>query len=162
MKRKTLPPLSRQITSRIVIWLSSLTAGIAVFCFAIFLQWLIYDDWMHRNGPLRIVGSALAGILSFVAAIRWQSAIRERKVEMLRRFETIKWMNDRIRNSLQAIECVTYAADPGATDSVRSAVDAIEDVLREVLADAHPGLTDRATARIGQDSPAETESTGNV
>lgn len=138
MKRKVSPPLSRQITSDITIGLCSFAAGVTVFALAIFLQWLIYDDWMHRSGPLRIVGSALAAVLTFVVALRWQFAIRDRKIEMLRRFETIKWMNDRIRNALQAIECVTYAADPKATDSVRSAVDAIEDVLHDVLIDSHP------------------------
>jgi hypothetical protein len=138
MKRKADPPLSRQITSVVVIWFFSIAAGIAVFLMAIFLQWLIYDDWMHRSGPLRIVGNALAAILTCVAAHRWQVAIRIRKIEMLHRFETIKWMNDRIRNALQAIECVTYAADPTATEPVKGAVDVIEGVLNEVLIDAHP------------------------
>lgn len=136
--RKADPPLSRQIASDIRIWLVSVLCAIAVFGIAIFMQWLIYDDWLHDKGPLRIVGSLLAGGLTFAVAVRWQFAIRWRKVEMLRRFEFIKWMNDRIRNSLQAIECVTYAADPQATESVRSAVDAIEEVLHEVLAESHP------------------------
>jgi hypothetical protein len=138
MKRKAEPPLSRQITSVVAIWFSSIAAGIVAFALAIFLQWLIYDDWMHRSGPLRIVGSALTAIITIVVAQRWQTAIRLRKIEMLHRFETIKWMNDRIRNALQAIECVTYAADPTATDSVKGAVDVIEGVLNEVLFDAHP------------------------
>jgi hypothetical protein len=141
MKRKADPPLSRQITSDVAIWFSSIAAGIAVFALAIFLQWLIYDDWMHRSGPLRIVGSVLAAMLTCIVAQRWQVANRLRKIEMLRRFETIKWMNDRIRNALQAIALVTYAADPTATDSVRGAVDAIEEVLHEVLIDAHPSPT---------------------
>jgi hypothetical protein len=138
MMRKADSPLSRQITSVLAIWFSSIAAGIAVFALAIFLQWLIYDDWMHRSGPLRIVGSALAAALTCFVAQRWQVAIRQRKIEMLHRFETIKWMNDRIRNALQAIECVTYAADPTATDNVRGAVDVIEGILHEVLIDAHP------------------------
>jgi hypothetical protein len=54
----------------------------------------------------------------------------------LRRFEKIKWMNDRIRNSLQAIECVVYATKLHVTDPVRDAVDAIESVLQEVLVEA--------------------------
>jgi hypothetical protein len=45
-------------------------------------------------------------------------------------------MNDRIRNALQAIECITYAADPSATESVREAVGAIDEVLKEVLSDS--------------------------
>jgi hypothetical protein len=55
---------------------------------------------------------------------------------MIRRFETISQMNDRIRNALQAIECVTYVSHPNATDTVTQEVDAIDRVLREVLADA--------------------------
>ncbi len=162
MQRRTSLPLSRQITSDITIWLCSFTAGLAVFALAIFLQWLIYNDWMHRGGPLRIVGSALAAVLTFIVALRWQSAIRERKIEMLRRFETIKWMNDRIRNALQAIECVTYAADPKATDSVRSAVDAIEDILHEVLIDAHPSPASAVRKSTTEPGSPQTRYTDNV
>jgi hypothetical protein len=82
-----------------------------------------------------------AGVLTFVFALRWQSAIRERKIEMLRRFETIQRMNDRIRNALQVIECATYATNPQATEPVRNAVDVIEGVLQEVLVEAHPALS---------------------
>lgn len=138
MKPKAVLPLSRQIASDISIWLLSAFCAVAVFIIAVFMQWLIYDDWLHDKGPLRIVGSLLAAGLAFAVAVRWQFAIRWRKLEMLHRFESIKWMNDRIRNSLQAIECITYAADPQATESVRTAVDAIEDVLHEVLAESHP------------------------
>jgi len=138
MKPAADPSLYRQIASDVRIWLLSVFCAAAVFGIAVSLQWLIYDDWLHDKGPLRIVGSILAAVLTFVIVFRWQLAGRSRKVEMLRRFESIKWMNDRIRNSLQAIECITYAADPQATESVRNAVDAIEDVLREVLAESHP------------------------
>src|SRR5580704_6301436 len=138
MKPKADPPLSRQIASNIRIWLLSMLCGLMVFAIAVFMQWLIYDDWLHDKGPLRIVGSLLAAGLAFAVAVRWQFAVRWRKVEMLHRFESIKWMNDRIRNSLQAIECITYAADPQATESVRNAVDAIEAVLHEVLAESRP------------------------
>lgn len=138
MRSKIEPPLARQIASEVRIWLISVAAGVAVFATAILIQWLIYDDWMHDKGPVRVVGSILAGGLTFAVVVRWQFGVRWRKVEMLQRFESIKWMNDRIRNSLQAIECVTYAADPHATESVRNAVDAIEDVLKEVLAESHP------------------------
>ena len=138
MKPKADLHLSRQIASDVKIWLLSVAAALTVFGIAIFIQWLIYDDWMHDKGPLRVVGSILAAGLAFVIALRWQLSARWRKVELLRRFESIKWMNDRIRNSLQAIECVTYAANPHATESVRSAVDAIEDVLHEVLVESHP------------------------
>jgi lipid-A-disaccharide synthase-like uncharacterized protein len=138
MKPKAGPPLSRQIVSEITIWLLSSFCGVAVFAITVFIQWLIYDDWMHDKGPVRLVGSILAGGLAFAVTARWQFGVRWRKIELLQRFESIKWMNDRIRNSLQAIECVTYAADPYATESVRNAVDAIEAVLMEVLAESRP------------------------
>jgi phosphate/sulfate permease len=113
-------------------------SGFVVLAVVLLLQWLIYDDWLHRSGPLRIVGGVMAGVLTFVFALRWQSAMRERKIEMLRRFETIQRMNDRIRNALQIIECATYATNPHATEPVRNAVDVIEGVLQEVLVEAHP------------------------
>lgn len=155
MKPKADPPLARQIASDIRIWLVSVLCAVAVFGGAIFIQWLIYDDWLHDKGPVRIVGSLLAGGLTFAVAVRWQFAIRWRKVEMLRRFESIKWMNDRIRNSLQAIECVTYAADPEATESVKSAVDAIEQVLQGVLADSHPAVGRGTTKARPQETSVE-------
>jgi hypothetical protein len=118
-------------------------AGVAVLGAAILLQWIIYDDWLHRAG-LRLVGSVEAGILASLFAYRWQWAVREQKVQMLRRFETILQMNDRIRNALQIIECATYATNPAATEPVRDAVDVIEGVLHEVLAETHPALTEVA------------------
>jgi hypothetical protein len=140
MQTKTETPLSQQIESDLSIWLVSLVAGFFVFAMAIFIQWLIYDDWLHDRGPVRVVGSLLSGALTFAGVWRWQMVVRLRKLEMLRRFETIKWMTDRIRNSLQAIECVTYAASQEATEPVRDAVDVIEGVLNEVLAEHHPAM----------------------
>jgi hypothetical protein len=127
-------PQTRPISSRAATWPLSLVSGVAVFCAAMFLQWLIYDDWLRDVGPF--AGSLLAGALMYAIVSRWQIASRRRRIEKLRRSETIRWMNDRIRNSLQAIECVTYHASPEATDSVRSAVDTIEGVLEEVLSEA--------------------------
>jgi hypothetical protein len=112
---------------------------------AILLQWFIYDDWMHRNGPLRLVGSVMAAALTFACVYHWQLGVRERKLEMLRRFERIRWMNDRVRNSLQAIEFVVYATNPHVTDPVKDAVDAIESVLQEVLAESSAGSRTRVS-----------------
>ena len=126
--------------SDLSIVLFSLASAFAVLGAALSLQWLIYDDWLHRTGPLRIVGSVLAGALTFVFAFRRRSAARERKMEMLQRFKTIAQMNDRIRNALQIIECATYATNPQATAPVRNAVDVIEGVLQEVLVETHPAL----------------------
>jgi hypothetical protein len=107
-----------------------------MFLVAIALQWFVYDDWMHRNGPLRLIGSALASALTFGFVYHHQLGQREKKIENLRRFERIKWMNDRIRNSLQAIECIVYATNRHVTDPVRDAVDTIESVLQEVLVES--------------------------
>jgi hypothetical protein len=135
MSYKVAFPLSRQIKSNASIVLISLVLGFVIFSAAILLQWLIYDDWLHRNGPVRLVGSALSGALTFFFAHRWQQAKRAEKVEVLKRFEAIGRMNDRIRNSLQAIECVVFATNPHVTDPVREAVDSIEGVLQEMLSE---------------------------
>lgn len=138
MRSKPEPPLSLEIPSEFSVWFLAIVCGFGVFFAALALQWLIYDDWMHRGGGLRLVGSGFAFLLTFAFAYRWQLAARRRKLETLRRFETIRWMNDRIRNSLQAIECLVYASDPHVTDPVKDAVDIIENVLDDVLSDAHP------------------------
>ena len=133
MKSKTEDPFASQIPSPFTVWFFAALCGLGVFFFAIALQWLVYDDWMHSGGPLRLVGSACAFLITFVFAFRWQLAARRRKLETLKRFETIRWMNDRIRNSLQAIECLVYATNPHVTDPVREAVDTIETILDKVL-----------------------------
>lgn len=137
MKFKSELPLTRQIASDRSILLIAIFLGLAAFLLAVLLQWLIYDDWLHRNGPLRLVGSALLFLLTALFAWWWQRAKRAEKVEVLKRLETIKWMNDRIRNSLQAIECVVYATNPHVTDPVRDAVDTIEGVLQEILSETY-------------------------
>lgn len=139
MKSKSDPPPTLHISSRAAIWVMSVAAGVSIFLLAIFLR-LVYDDWMHHNASLHILGSLVVGTIVSIWMARRQLAIRQRKIEMLRRFETIRWMNDRIRNALQAIECVTYAAAPDATEAVRSSVESIESVLHEVLTESHPTL----------------------
>jgi len=138
MKSKAEAPFSLQIPSVTAVWFLAMLCGFGVFFAALALQWLVYDDWMHRGGPLRLVGSGIAFCLAFGFAYRWQLAARRRKLETVRRFETIRWMNDRIRNSLQAIECLVYATNPHVTDPVKDAVDTIEKVLDEVLTKASP------------------------
>jgi len=124
------------IWSRAKIILVSSGAAVSVLAASLLTQWLIYDDWLHRTGPLRIVGTCIATAVTFVFALRWQLAIRERQLAMVRRLEMILGMNDRIRNALQAIECLTYVAQPEATEAVRQSVDVIDSVLREVLAES--------------------------
>ncbi len=133
---------SHHIGSSLAIWLVSLASGGCVFGVAIFLQWLVYDDFMHDHVPIRLVGSGLATALAIFVVMRWQLGLRRRREEMLHRFETIRWMNDRIRNALQKIDLVVFANNAHATDAVSEAVDAIEDVLREVLAETHPAPPD--------------------
>jgi thiol:disulfide interchange protein len=153
MSPRNIPPLPRQVHSNLVLWLGSLAAAIAVFAVAVFLQWLVYDDWLHDRG-VRLVGSLLAAGFAMVITYKWQAAERQRKRELLRRLETIGWMNDRIRNSLQAIECVTYASAPEATAAVRQSVDAIEAVLHEVLRETHPD-SEHAQRSLSQEQPME-------
>jgi hypothetical protein len=155
MKSKPELPLSFQIPSIASICFSSILAGLFVFSFAVLLQWFIYDDLVHRNGPLRLVGSALASAWTFAFVYHWQLGLRERKVEILRRFERIKWMNDRIRNSLQAIELVVYATNPHVTDPVKEAVDTIESVLQEVLVETHAASRARTKGSSARSTSGE-------
>lgn len=127
---------NRPRSSRLKILAFSILVSSFVLVASLVIQWLVYDDWQHRTGPLRIVGTSIAAVITFVFMVRWQYAVREKQREMVRRFEVILQMNDRIRNKLQAIECVTYLAQPEATQSVRQAVNAIDEVLRGVLADS--------------------------
>jgi hypothetical protein len=97
------------------------------------------------------VGTCIAALVTFVFAMRWQIAVRERQLEMVRRLEMILRMNDRIRNALQAIECLTYVAQPEATESVRQSVNVIDSVLREVLAESgHPQETGPSVDQVQQ------------
>jgi len=137
MKTKAEPCFASQSPMGAMICFSSIISGLAVFLIAVGLQWFVYDDWLHSSGPLRLVGSALASALTCVLVYRWQLGQWRKRIENLRRFERIQWMNDRIRNSLQAIECVVYTTNPHVTDPVMDAVDAIERVLQEVLSEAN-------------------------
>jgi hypothetical protein len=128
-------PAGRVASTGRIVLLAAL-AAIPVLAASLLVQWLVYDDWLHQTGPLRIVGTSIATAVTFLFALRWQSAIRERQLEMVRRMEMILQMNDRIRNALQAIECLTYVAQPEATESVRQSVNVIDSVLREVLAES--------------------------
>jgi hypothetical protein len=124
------------IPSRMRIFLISLFASFLVLVVSLVIQWLVYDDWLRHTGPLRIVGTVIAAIITLAFMLRWQYSIREQQRNMIRRFELISHMNDRIRNALQAIECVTYVAQPDATAVVKQEVNAIDKVLRDVLSEA--------------------------
>lgn len=124
------------VPSRVRIFLISLFASSLVLLVSLVIQWLVYDDWLRHTGPLRIVGTTIAAVVTLGFMLRWQYSIREQQREMIRRFELISHMNDRIRNALQAIECVAYITRPEATETVRHEVNAIDRVLRDVLSDA--------------------------
>lgn len=139
------------IPSRIRIFLISLAASFLVLVVALAIQWLVYDDWQHQTGPLRIVGTAIASALTMVFMLRWQYSLRKQHLDMMRRFQLISHMNDRIRNALQAIECVTYVSGPETTEPVRREVNAIDKVLREVLSE-----TGVIPAQISPNKPVKT------
>lgn len=140
-------PLELQILSDAWITVYALGCAFLVLVGTLALQWIVYDDWLHRTG-LRVTGSFVSGALTFALVFRWLMVQRDRKREMLRRFEIIAKMNDRIRNALQAIELAAFATHPGAATPVRSAVDSISEVLEEVLVEARPGAeTPKARSR---------------
>ena len=64
-------------------------------------------------------------------------------------------MNDRIRNSLQAIELVVYATNPHVTDPVKEAVDTIESVLQEVLVETHAASRARTKGSSARSTSGE-------
>lgn len=111
------------------------------------IQWVVYDDWLRRTGPLHLVGTSIAALVTFIFAVRWQNSVNQREQELVQHFELILQMNDRIRNALQAIECVTYLSDPQATESVRQSVNNIDAVLREVLEDTNPSTQARVASK---------------
>lgn len=133
-------------SSDATIWFYSVASGILTLGAAIFIQWLVYDDWLHQAG-LRVTGSVLAAVFlgSLVFRSLWHA--RERRRRMLELLQSIRWTNDRIRNSLQAIECVTYAASPEITEDVKNAVDDIENILNDLLASPNSQEASRVKPR---------------
>ena len=127
------PVPKKRIATNRYIWVSSVGAGVCVLGLTLLLQWLIYDDWLRDNGPLRVVGSGIAGVLTFAFAYVWQQTTRRHRLQQVKRSEEWKQAEDRVRNSLQTIECVTYALSPDATEPVRDAVDAIERTLEDAF-----------------------------
>lgn len=117
-------------SSKLRILLYSFLSSCSVILLSIILQWLIYADWLDDPGPVRLVGTLLASIVTFFFVWVWQEGIRREHVETQRRLEVIAEMNDRIRNALQAIDCIAYLNDKAATETVRHAVDVIDSALR--------------------------------
>lgn len=119
----------------------ALAASFSVLLVAMLLQWLIYDDWLHETGPLRIIGSALSAIATFIFLLRWFHLERERNLDAQRRFTLIAQANDRIRNKLQALANINYVSNDGLATSMREAVDAIDAALNGIVEDARIGVT---------------------
>lgn len=136
------------ISSTLKIFVFSLFASGCVLSASLLIQWFVYDDWLHQTGPLHIVGTSIATVITFIFVLRWQLAVRQRQREMVRRLEKILHMNDRIRNALQAIECVTYLSEPQATAAVRQSAEIIDQVLRETLRDAGHVAPSRPPATV--------------
>jgi|SRR5579864_45830 len=124
-----------RLLSSLKIILISLLASCLVFAFSVVLQWIVYDDWLHRSGPLRFIGTTLAATLTFMVILQWQIGRRHKQQELLQRFRTISQMNDRIRNALQVIECTVYVSQPQATAPIRQAVETIDAALREAYSE---------------------------
>jgi hypothetical protein len=123
-------------TTRILVY--SLLTSFSVLLVTLAIQWLVYANWLHESGPVRVVGTTTAAIISFLFVFNWLTALRDRHLETQRRFRVIAEMNDRIRNKLQAIECLTYASDLNSTSDVREAVEAIDAALRGGFSVADP------------------------
>lgn len=115
------------------ILLSSFGAAVSVFTFALLLQWAVYSNWLHDRGPLRLFGSLLAAGLGFGLCYSWQESERQRQIRALRFSSELHHVQDRVRNSLQAIVCVTYARAPETAEPVKTAVDLIENTLEEAF-----------------------------
>ena len=128
-------------TARIVVY--SLLASFSVLLVALMMQRFIYQDWLHDTGPLRIIGTTIAAIVTFWFVLHWQIGVRQRQLETLRRFEVIAEMNDRIRNKLQSIECLIYASDESLTKSVRDAVESIDAVLQGIVTQSRATVVEK-------------------
>lgn len=139
--------------------LFSIFASSLVLISSLVLQWLVYDDWLHRTGPLRIVGTAIAAALTFVFVFGWLRAEARQRAQMINRFETIEEMNDRIRNALQVIECTTFGTNPGTAAHVREAVERIDNALRGMVAEATESTTPVAAKRASSANAAAAKRT---
>jgi hypothetical protein len=131
------------------IWFISIVSGAMALGGAISIQWLVYDDWLHDAGPLRLAGSVLAGLFLGALVFRSRRHAREKRRRMVEHLHAIRWTNDRIRNSLQAIECVTFAAAPQIAEDVKNSVDSIEHILNDLLVspNAHGAAPRKSTTK---------------
>ena len=144
----TEPVKVHKVPSTMGIVLYSFVTAFFVLIVGVCLQWIVYDDWLHRSGPVRLVGTTMAAVLTFGFVFHWQHSLQQRHREMLQRFKTIAEMNDRVRNALQAIQCVDYLQDQKATNEVREAVALIDEALRGVVTDPTIAVTTQARKMV--------------
>ncbi len=116
----------------------SLACSFFVLIVALLLQVLVYDDWLHDTGPIRVIGTTVASLVTFGFVLHWQKGLRRQQEEAYRRFAVIAEANDRIRNQLQAIEFLLYRAEQASTKELAAAVDLIDDALHGLIAEARP------------------------
>ena len=135
--------------SRVRMIIYSFFSSCSVVLVSLGVQWLIYRDWLHHPGPVRVVGTVLACVTTFLLLLQWQEGIRQKELETQRRLEISAEMNDRIRNALQAIELVAYAKDKFATEKVHRAVDIIDAALTDALRKSRKVYMPEQTKRIG-------------
>jgi hypothetical protein len=45
--------------------LYAFVASSFVLFVSLLIQWVVYDDWLHKTGPLRIVGTVIAALITF-------------------------------------------------------------------------------------------------
>ncbi len=114
------------------IWAFALVVSALVFGFALGLQWIVYDRYLHENG-IRIVGSAIAAAVSVLLVLVLETSARNQRLREIKRLETIALLNHHIRNALQAI--VSSSGSTNSTDTIRTSVERIEWALGEVLPD---------------------------
>jgi hypothetical protein len=94
--RPRLPRSAVRASSTAHILVYSLLTSFSVLIVSSVLQWMVYRDRLRETDPLRVIGTTIAAMVSFVFVYKWQSATRERYQSALRRFQSIAEMNDRI------------------------------------------------------------------
>lgn len=121
-----------RVRSKLRIWINALATGVVVFLFALGLQWMIYDRYLHESG-VRVVGSAIAASIAIGLVVTLGLISRKQRKLEIERLKTIALLNHHIRNALQAI--VTCSGSTDSTDVIRTSVERIEWALGEVLPD---------------------------
>ena len=82
--------------------------------------------------------TAAIGIFVFLLTYVETSAVRERRIRVVRDLRTVEELNHNVRNALETIQYVAYtSSDRRNMDITMSAVDRIDKILREL----YPVLT---------------------